>query len=324
MILTYIGTEGTVKDSINIEGTLDNPKLVVKGEFEDEDLGVYPSRFSIGDYCFMDNTKVLDLTTMTQIWNFSKVGTSTFKLNDSTQLSVSPLGNVRYRGSDDTFITGQFPSTNELLPEDNNNIRDWNTSHGWSLPITNILTDTVLIPNVATARKEEVTYKTKVYSPGTPGGVNVDEINQEVMDFWVKIDNDRYMKTLVTNTNLGNHVIIHQYFDDQSGMSMGYAPNTQFKEIKVRVKYNDFRSYDPNQPVDNFISTHNFFIEDLFDFGVITNSNKDGSVQVILSTVSTDPFELTLVAKVVFDRSLVANAFITNLSMYDNGLIVDI
>lgn len=320
MILNHIKFNEEIEGAINIGGDLSSPYLEVVDSQGNKKLGTYPERFNLGNYQLMETNKMLDLSTMQKIIDNSFIGTSRFKISEVTKLSISPLGNKRYKGLTDEYQEDLFPEENEISEQSLVLVKDWITNQGWTdFNITN-LEDTVTVDTVMTDEvlQSEFTYNTNLITPVINGGVNHYSVSREVLNFWLKINNDRYMKVIPTNSSLGNHVIITQYQEligeDTENVSL-------YKEVKVRVKYNYFDSLGTSLGED-FISTHNFHFDYSNNTKLMVSENKDKTVQVILNNLALNGESPILVAKVVFDSTSVANAFITNVSIYDNNLIV--
>lgn len=323
MILSHVKTEDeNIPGLIILKGGLDAPYLVVKNEFDETKIGSYAPPFDLLSYQNMEENKVLTKSFLDLWWNSSKIGHSQFKLDEGLYFNVTPLGGTRYDRTSFSLLNESFPLTSNEVPLDIlDELTSWIESNGYQISTSDILTDVVQVNAIVDGVPVHpwITYKTKVITPLQDSAVDSIKVSEGVLNLWKSIDNDRFMKILPTNTNLGSHVILTQFKELTSSSDLTHGL-TYYKEIKLRVKYG-LLGLDGN-PLGTYITSHDMLVNDYNESKVIINNDLPNKfIQVIGSNVAETGQEPIYVVKLIWDKRHVHSAIITDLVTYDNGLI---
>lgn len=332
MILSHIKQRKTPQDvfplgSIIIEGGESKPCLSLVNEYDTTKLGVLPARLDTKSYQEMDENHVLDREFLLALLNSSHIGPGKFKVTPDLAFAINPLASMRYNKTTNSFDTtllsgvtlngGALTLSNEIPSSAEALIEDWMTKVGYTISSSQVRTDTVKInyAHEGQVDKVDATYYTKIITPLEDGTVDATDTVERVLKTWKVLDNDRFMKVLTPQTNLGNHCVITQ-FPELSG-SYPKTPETKsdYREIKARVQYKVVGKTVLN------IATFNLYVPNYGDAGLNYDSLEDNSLQLIgnNTSVTGDP---VYVVKLTWDKSKIEAATILDLNLYDNDLAI--
>lgn len=301
MIFTHTNTSNTVNGKIGIKGTTSNPYLTVKEVSGYTNIGSYPPEMKLKDYVSKENNTFLTNNNFQFIFKNSKIGHSSFKLDEGLYMNIRPDGFTRFNRLTQTLVTTNFTGANEIPTVEMNKLLAWITSQGYEPAHEDTLSQTVPV-NVPSG-SPLVTFNTNIITPVAPGGIDGLEESESVWNFWDKIDNDRFMKKLPTKSNLGNYIIISDFFDVATGTE---NPLPLIPELKVKV-----RSVDSNG--DTFLDTFNIILDSSITNEFIMVKNSNNSIQVLFKKDAN-----SYVVKLVWDKLLITTAIITDAVLYDN------
>lgn len=300
MILTHINTENDIEGMIGIKGSIDEPYITINTQSGYIKVGSYPEKIKIKDYVSKEPNKFLTNDVFQFIFNNSKIGHSSFKLDEGLYMNISPKGFTRFDRISQGLINNDFINTNEIPSSEIDKLNNWLETQGYLPSHEDTLVDTV--PLILSNSNPLVTYHTNVITPVSQGGIDGILASEDVWNTWDNIDNNRFMKSLPTSSNLGNFIIVSDYYD----VGVDGEPLSSMPELKVKIK-----SFSEQSGVQ--FDTINIDLDTTLDSELILSSTKDKNIQILVSKTNTN-----LTVKLVWNKEEVDTAVITHAVLYNN------